>query len=271
MNSKINHLRQTLLSSKPLAVAFSGGVDSTFLLKTANEALGDQVVAITADAPNFAPDEIEDAKEFCRQESIRHIVLDISEDAIKTIADNPPDRCYNCKKMIFSRFLAEINKHPELQKMSLADGTNADDSLDYRPGEKAIAELGVLSPLKEAGLTKSEIRAAAKEMGLGIWDKPAFACLASRIPYGDKITPDKLASIYALEKALHRNGFRQVRVRHHGEVARIEVLPEDRKKFIDIKLMDEINQAALSAGFAYAALDLSGYRMGNLNDRINSR
>jgi len=268
MNEKIERLKQLLLKAKPLAIAFSGGVDSTFLLKFAHETLGDQVIAITADAPNFAPDEIEDAKEFCRQENIRHIVLDLGEKAIETIADNPPDRCYHCKKMVFTHLQRAAAEASGLERMNLADGSNADDSFDYRPGARAVSELGVLSPLAEAGLTKSEIRAAAKEMGLVVWDKPAFACLASRIPYGETITVANLASIYTLEKALHQRGFRQVRVRHHGDVARIEVLPEERVKFIDIRLMDEINQAAHDAGFTYAALDLGGYKMGNLNLRI---
>ncbi|MCL1983165.1 MAG: TIGR00268 family protein, partial [Clostridiales bacterium] len=168
---------------------------------------------------------------------------------------------YICKKNMLQRLLSL----PELDGMAVFDGSNTDDALDYRPGEKALLELGVRSPLREAGLSKEDVRAAARALGLSVWDKPAFACLASRIPYGERITTGKLASIYALEKLLQENGLGQVRVRHHGDVARIEVLPDDRKKFFDTDFMDKINEAAKGAGFVYAALDLGGYKMGNMN------
>jgi len=269
IENKLQQLKQILLSHAPLAIAFSGGVDSTFLLGYAHRVLGDQVIAVTANAPNFAPDEIAYAKSFCKSNGIRHIVVHLGDEILDSFAKNSPDRCYICKKAIFS------NLQAQLDGMTLADGTNADDALDYRPGTKALQELGILNPLKDAGLTKLEIRQGLRFIpgGEQIWDKPAFACLASRIPYGEHITPEKLKAIYTVEKALQAYGFAQVRVRCHGKldqnaasaIARIEVLPEDREKFFDTALMDKIDVIAREAGFAYVALDLAGYKMGNLN------
>ncbi|MCL1808724.1 MAG: ATP-dependent sacrificial sulfur transferase LarE [Clostridiales bacterium] len=261
LGKKLNLLAGILQSLPSAAVAFSGGVDSTFLLKYAHGAMKGRVVAATAAAPSFAPDETAEAADFCKSEGIRHIVVNMGDAFLDSFADNPADRCYICKKNMLQRLLA----HTELAGMVLLDGSNTDDALDYRPGERALLELGVQSPLREASLSKEEIRTAAKAMGLSVWGKPAFACLASRIPYGERITVGKLASIYRLEKLLHENGFSQVRVRHHGDVARIEVLPEDRKKFFNTDFMEKINKAAKEAGFIYAALDLGGYKMGNLN------
>ena len=261
LQKKIDTLSDILRGYRTVAVAFSGGVDSTFLLKQAHDALGRNVTAVTALASNFAPDEIAEAIEFCDEEGICQLLIGMGETFLEIIADNPVDRCYLCKRRIFSEFLA----HPKLAGAVLVDGSNSDDAFDFRPGEKALHELGVKSPLREAGLTKEDIRAASMEIGLATWDKPAFACLASRVPYGEKITKEKLQSIYALEKQLHECGFSQVRVRRHGDLARIEVLPEDREKFFDTAFMDRINKAAKEAGFTFAALDLGGYKMGSLN------
>jgi len=261
LQAKLELLSETLRGYKSLAVAFSGGVDSTFLLKYARDTIGESVLAITVTAPNFPPDEIARAADFCSSEGIRHLIRDLGESFIESFASNPEDRCYICKKGIFSGLLS----YPPLNGMLIADGTNADDALDYRPGERALSELGIKSPLREAGLTKNDIRQALKEMGLQIWDKPALACLASRIPYGEEITPEKLRSVYSLESLLHESGFSQVRVRRHGDVARIEVLPGEREKFFDTAFMDRINEAAKNIGFAFAALDLAGYKMGNMN------
>ena len=261
VQKKLNQLTEILQSYSSVAVAFSGGVDSTFLIRHAHNLLGKKAIAVTAVAPIFSPDEISDAIKFCTHEGIMHLLVNMEEFFLESISHNPVNRCYLCKKNIFQTLLA----HPGLKGMVLVDGTNLDDASDFRPGEKALTELGVYSPLREAGLSKEEIRAVLKDLGVPIWDKPAFACLASRIPYGETITVKKLESIYSLETALHKNGFAQVRVRHHGDVARIEVLPNDRKKFFDSDFMDQINNAAKEAGFTYAALDLGGYKMGNMN------
>ena len=261
LKKKLNRLTEILHDYSPVAAALSGGVDSTFLLKHARDALGESVVAVTAAAPNFAPDETEDAVSFCAAEKINHILVGLGDVIMEIIAANPPDRCYFCKKSIFGTLLTL----PALEGRTLIDGTNTDDAFDFRPGEKALEELGIKSPLREAGLSKAEIRAAAKEAGLNVWNKPALACLASRIPYGDEITKAKLRAVYSLEKLLRASGFVQVRVRHHGDIARIEVQPSEREKFFDAEFMDKINEAAQGAGFVYAALDLKGYRTGSLN------
>lgn len=247
-----------------LAVAFSGGVDSTFLLAIAAEELGaDKVLALTMKAPIIPEDELEYAADFCRKLGVRHKIIDGS-DVLETdaFAENPPDRCYHCKHHIFSKLLSEAEGLP------LADGTNLDDLGDYRPGMKALSELGIVSPLKDAGFTKADIRAGLKERGIEIWDKPACACLASRVPYGQAVTAEKVLQIYKLESRLHELGFSQVRVRHHGDVARIEVLPEERKMFFDEQLMDEVNKFAVGLGFKYCSLDLGGYVMGSLNKDV---
>lgn len=260
-STKLSALTDILRRFSPVAVAFSGGVDSTFLLKFAHGVLGKNVMAVTAAAPNFAPDEIAEAINFCKDEKIHHLLIYLGEAFLDSFADNPENRCYICKKNIFGSLLA----HPALAGMTLVDGTNADDAVDFRPGERALRELGVQSPLRDAGMSKDDVRTALKDMGLSMWNKPAFACLASRIPYGEKITEEKLNSIYSLEKLLKESGFSQVRVRHHGDTARIEVAPDERVKFFNVDFMDKIDEAAKEAGFTYAALDLGGYRMGNMN------
>ena len=315
MNDNYSKLNALLADMDSPTIAFSGGVDSTFLLGQAHRLLGigengiSRVIAVTACGPNFAPDEIEYAAAFCRENGIRQILVDISDALLASFSHNPPDRCYICKKGVFTSILARLAAETG-GRFTLADGTNADDADDYRPGRRALEELGVVSPLKEAGLTKLQVREGLRRLydegaltpvslflpnGARIWEKPAFACLASRIPYGEPITRAKLEAIYALEKLLRDRGFTQVRVRCHGElpnadaapaaneapnvdaalaangggpriaVARIEVLPEERQKFFDAALMDEIDRAAREAGFTYAALDLAGYRMGSLN------
>lgn len=268
-NEKLEKLNELISGYSTMAVAFSGGVDSTFLLLYGKKVLGDRVLAVTASAPNFAPDEIHYARGLCRQEGIRHMVIDLGEEILSSFFHNPPDRCYICKKSIFGNMKAAVlEAYPEAV---LVDGTNVDDGKDYRPGRKALEELSIASPLKEADLTKDEIRRGLKELGGEIWNKPAFACLASRIPYGEEITAEKMAAVYKAETALHELGFEQIRVRHHGTVARIEVLPRQRADFFDLGFMDKVNELIKEAGFSYAALDLAGYRMGSLNEDINRR
>lgn len=251
LKDKLEKLREDLIAKGNITIALSGGVDSVFLVCFAKEVLGDQVEAVTAAAPNFAPDETEYAKNLCRQLGVSHRVMEVSVmDALK---DNPKDRCYYCKKKIFSELIKTGT--------NLADGTNLDDMSDYRPGRKALEELGIWSPLKDAGLTKDEIRQALKDRNISIWDKPAFACLASRIPYGQEITEAKLEAVYKVECALKQMGFTQVRARHHGEVVRIELLPSEW----DIAKFKEIDEAGKAAGFKFTALDLEGYKMGRMN------
>ena len=265
-DEKLALLESIIKGYGQMAVAFSGGVDSTFLLLFSKKVMGDRLIAVTASAANFAPDEIAYAKKLCAEEGINHIVPDLGAEILSEFSHNPPDRCYICKKAIFGQVKMQLQAmHPDAV---LADGTNLDDVKDYRPGHKALAELCVESPLKEAGLTKAEVRRGLKELGGDIWDKPAFACLASRIPYGETITPEKLRAVYKVEIALKEAGFRQVRGRHHGTLARIEVEPEEGRRFFNLKLMDRIDAIAKDAGFLYATLDLAGYRMGNLNQEI---
>lgn len=262
---KLKKLEGILQGYGKLAVALSGGVDSTFLLLMGKKALGDQVAAVTAVAPNFAPDEIEYAQKLCEREQIRHVIVELSETVLAEFAHNPPERCYLCKKAIFGQVLFQVEQR--LPGFTVADGTNLDDMKDYRPGRKALEELSIKSPIRDAGLTKAEVRRGLKELGQEIWKKPAFACLASRIPYGERITAEKMEAVYQAEKFLQEQGFHQVRVRHHGTVARIEVLPEQRRLF-DEPMMDRVADRLKKLGFSYAALDLSGYRMGNLNQGI---
>jgi uncharacterized protein len=191
LREKLGRLTDMIKSQSSVAVAFSGGVDSTFLLKYAHDILREKVMAVTAAAPNFSPDETAAAINFCASEGIRHLLIDLGDAFLASFASNPVDRCYICKKSIFGSLLA----HPALKGAALFDGTNSDDTSDYRPGEKALFELGIKSPLREAGLTKDDIRAVLKDMGLSIWSKPAFACLASSVPYGEEITVQKLKSI----------------------------------------------------------------------------
>ncbi|MBC8568073.1 ATP-dependent sacrificial sulfur transferase LarE [Mogibacterium sp. NSJ-24] len=277
---KLKKLEYILNDLGRITVALSGGVDSVFLLTFAYKLWGDdRVSAVTAQGPHFADDETAYADYLCSELGIKHDIASVDH-ILSVIADNPPDRCYICKREIFS----SIKEIAEKQGRNLVDGTNLDDLDDYRPGYKALQELGISSPLKDAGLTKSEIRKSLRKLSdtdpfikqalmipsddgktFPIWEKPAFACLASRIPYGQTITKEKLLSVYKAECFLKALGFTQIRVRHHGDVARIEVLPHDRKKFFDEKFMDKVNDEIKKCGFRFAALDLGGYKMGNLN------
>lgn len=251
LNDKLEKLREDLIAKRNITIALSGGVDSVFLVCFAKEVLGDKVTAVTGTAANFAPDETEYAREICGKLGVKHKVIEIS--VMDVLRNNPKDRCYHCKKKIFSELIKTGT--------NLADGTNLDDMSDYRPGLKALEELGIWSPLRDAGLTKAEIRQALKERNISIWDKPAFACLASRIPYGQEITEAKLEAVYKVECALKQMGFTQVRARHHGEVVRIELLPLEW----DIAKFKEIDEEGKAAGFKFTALDLEGYKMGRMN------
>ena len=263
---KMKRLEALLKEYEEVAIAFSGGVDSTFLVLFAHKVLGNNAVAATASASNFAPDEISYAQELCRKEGITHHVIELDDSILEAFADNPPDRCYICKRLVFGKMMAQIRRH--FPDAVIIDGTNVDDMQDYRPGRKALEELGIASPLKEAGLSKDDIRRGLKELGGEIWNKPAFACLASRIPFGEKITVEKLQTIHKAEMALRGLGFEQVRVRHHGTLARIEVPADQRVRFADPEFMDKVNELIKEAGFLYVTLDLAGYRMGSLNEEV---
>lgn len=263
LHEKHRKLKEYLSELGSVAVAFSSGVDSTFLLMTAHEVLGDDVIAVTARSCSFPGRELKEAEEFCISEGIRHIIIESEELAIDGFKQNPRNRCYLCKKELFSKM---IQAAEEEGIKFVAEGSNLDDNGDYRPGLKAIAELGIKSPLREAGLTKDDIRALSKEMGLKTWDKPSFACLASRFVYGETITEEKLAMVDKAEQLLLDLGFRQVRVRIHGDIARIEILPAEFAKLMEDAVRDKVNSTLKNLGFSYVAMDLEGYRSGSMNE-----
>ena len=264
MDEKLTALQDDLRELGSIAVAFSGGVDSTFLLKVAHDTLGDRCVALTAVSSSFPEREKNEAAEFCRKEGIRQIPFETHELEMEEFASNPPDRCYHCKKLIFTGML-EAAKAEGIAHV--AEGSNLDDTGDYRPGMRAIAELGILSPLRTAGLYKSEIRELSKRMGLPTWSKQSAACLASRFAYGERITREGLCRVDRAEEELRKLGLQQYRVRVHGNLARIEVLPKDFAAVLEHG--DDLQKAFREVGFQYVTLDLQGYRTGSMNEVLS--
>lgn len=262
---KLEVLKENIRNMKSLVIAFSGGVDSTFLLKVAYDVLKENVLAVTARSSTYPEREYKEAVSFIEKLGARHMTIISEELDIDGFSKNPVNRCYYCKKELFSK-IRDIAKENGIN--CIADGSNVDDLGDYRPGMQAVKELEVVSPLREAGMTKEDIRKLSKDMNLPTWDKPAFACLSSRFPYGQEITREKLEKVDKAEQFLLDSGFKQVRVRVHGDMARIEVSSSERSKFYNDELMDMVYEEFKKIGFSYTSLDLKGYRTGSMNETI---
>ncbi|MBR4249040.1 MAG: ATP-dependent sacrificial sulfur transferase LarE [Verrucomicrobia bacterium] len=248
-----------------LAVAFSAGVDSTFLLDCAHNVLGDRVTAFTARSCSFPERELLEAKKFCAEKKIRHIILNSEELNIPGFCDNPKNRCYLCKRELFEK-IRSLSQ--QLKISHIAEGSNSDDNGDYRPGLKAIEELGILSPLRHAGLNKEEIRRLSFRQGLSTWNKQSFACLSSRFVYGEKITLTRLKMVERAEQLLLDLGFHQVRVRIHGMTARIEVNKDEIIKIFAPLIRDAISTEFHQIGFTFVTVDIDGYKTGSMNKTL---
>jgi uncharacterized protein len=270
LNSKVTCLKSIITALGSTAVAYSGGADSTYLLAVCLEVLGsDRVLAITEDSPMTARAELEHAREQAARLGARHLVLSNDDLANPAIVANTPERCYHCKSALFAALL-ELGRAQGLAHIVF--GENADDVGDYRPGSRAATELGIRAPLREAALTKAEVRALSRQRGLPTWDRPANPCLASRFPYGMPLTAEALARVEAAEAALQRAwGSLQLRVRDHFPVARLEVPPEDIARLAQPEARAEAVAQLRALGYRYVALDLAGYRMGSLNETIYTR
>jgi len=264
LEEKFNRLKKILGAMESVVVAFSGGVDSTLLLRVARDVLGaDRVLALTATSPTYPQSELEESKALAKILGVRQALVESNELEIPGFAENDRQRCYYCKLELFNVCRA---KAVELGFREILDGSNADDLHDYRPGRRAVEELGVRSPLLEAGLDKDEVRALSRRFDLPTWSKQPFACLSSRFPYGTAITPERLSQVDRCEAFLRRRRFRNYRVRYHGETARIEVAAEEIPRFLKPGLREELVREFKAAGFTYVALDLEGYRTGSMNE-----
>ena len=268
LQEKFEKLKNILKEAGSGAVAYSGGVDSTFLLKVAHDVLCDNVIAVTARSSTYPVREYNEAKKYISQFGAKHITIVSEELEIEGFSKNPVNRCYFCKTELFTKVREEANK---LGLKHVFDGSNFDDTSDFRPGMKAAKEQGVISPLKLAELTKNDIRQLSKQLNIPTWNKPSFACLSSRFPYGKEITVEKLTMVDKAEQFLMDLGFRQLRVRHHDEIARIEVDPDERAGFFDLEIMDKIGIELKKIGFKYVTLDIIGYRTGSMNEVLSEK
>jgi uncharacterized protein len=266
LESKYNQLKEMLAETGGVVVAYSGGVDSTLLLKVAVDTLGDRALAVTASSETYPAQEVEEAVCLAGELGARLRRIETSELELEEFASNPPERCFYCKTELFGK-LVEIAREEGLPVV--ADGSNLDDTSDYRPGAKAAAALGVRSPLREAGLTKEDVRELSRELGLPTWDKPSFACLASRFPYGDRITEEALRRVGAAEQVLRGLGLRQLRVRHHGDIARIEVPLSDLPVVTSPENRARVASEFRKLGYTYVTVDLEGYRTGSMNEVLD--
>ncbi len=262
---KLQHLKFFLARMESVLIAYSGGVDSAFLLKVAKDVLDDdKVLAVTAASLTYPVNEIKEAETIAKKLMVRYLVIKTDELSNQKFTENPADRCYWCKKELFSKLIALAKEH----KLNyVLDGSNYDDTKDFRPGMKAARELGVRSPLKEAGLGKDEIRSLSKKLGLPTWNKPSLACLASRFPYGMRITKENLTKVDQAEAFLRRFGITQVRVRHHDQIARIEVFKNEISKLLKEDVRDKIITKFKELGYNYVTVDLEGYRTGSMNEK----
>ena len=269
LDSKLERLHSLLADMGGVVIGYSGGVDSTLLAVVAKKILGDRAVCVLASSETYPASEVEEALETAAKLSIGVIRIDTDELRNEAFAANTPDRCFFCKTELFGKLIAIGQGHGIKW---VADGANLDDLDDYRPGSRAAAQLGVRSPLREAGLTKNDIREISKRIDLPTWNKPSFACLSSRIPYGTRIEPDVLRRLEAAERFMKELGFRQVRVRHHGDIARIEVEPGEIARAASPEIRRQVTEKFKELEYLYITLDLGGYRMGSMNavlDREN--